>query len=133
MEAAGVWQAACLHVTQEQVQVLKIISDYDAATQAQITKTKVTELIQSRLPEITAVVKALWQLSSTEAKQRIDPHLLTAFSKRWHFSRYQLHELNELLRRWQALHAEANIWEICADLRSAKEVLITLSVALQAV
>ena len=122
MEASGFFQTAIRLVSKEQLQVIKIVSDHGVAPQQSLAKSYVDKLMRQQLVAINDVITALLQQSQHEASLTLA--LPTeAFLQRWHFSHYQQQQLQELLRRWQALPTEHPAIHYCQQAHDASTVL----------
>lgn len=127
MEGSGYFQTASQFVSQEQVQLLKIVSDNHYEQQTNVKPKKVELLIEKNLDIIDQVVNLSLQLSSKELKQTISIPNIEKFLNQWHFTQYQQHELTELLRRWHILCPDIDPFLKCYQLNSAKNVIQQLT------
>lgn len=126
MEASGFFQAASQLVYQEQIFVFKIISDNDQAAIHQIKPRMVENLIEGILIEFQAIAKNLLQFSAS--LHTVDFHQdFISFYQRWHFSTYQRHQLQEILRRWRVLKPDQEPMVICQHESSSHMVLAKLT------
>ena len=103
MEAAGFYQTACRFATAELVQCYKIVSDNGSVPPRWLSTGQVDELIESRSPEIDAVVQGTAELAGELAALSKDPPELRSLLDRWHFTVTEKRRLYRLLQRWQAL------------------------------
>ncbi len=126
MEASGFFQAANLLVVKEHIQVVKIISDNSELHQQELTSKKASYLIATEIKQVDGLVSALLGLSASEAKIAASVSALVECLQRWHFSVYQQHQLEELLRRWQLIVKQDPLLTLI-DARNAKEVLSVLT------
>lgn len=129
MEGSAFFQIASLLVTQEQVQVLKVISDCDTESQSKLTEQSAEMLIKENLQNISILIEYLLDLSNKEYIDN-DQALLEKFSARWRFSATQLYQLKEYLRRWSILYKDRDPWEFCHDKQTGKHVLQYLNESL---
>ena len=124
MEAAGFYAAACRFSTAELVQCYKIISDNATVPPRWLSMRQVHELIETRFPEIDAVMRRTAELATELATLEREPAELRELLDRWHFTVTETHRLHRLLQRWEALAPETRL--IDAELvrrKSGKEVL----------
>lgn len=126
MEAYAVLQTAIKFVSLEQVFFIKLISDNDEATLAQLNAQRVLQLVaphRETLLEITAGMLAL----SEELMQQTVAVDLEPFLKTWHFTQYQQNELMLWLKRWAVHLEELDPVKACRNCNSAAGVLVQLS------
>ncbi len=127
MEATGFFQAASMLVNQEQAQVIKIVSDQDAASQKAVKPAFVIARVADQLEAIHRVVDQLLTLSASEQALVMQIDLVQQFIERWHFSVYQRHQLHELLRRWQIHLGDQNAYGHCQKANNVAEVFGVLN------
>jgi hypothetical protein len=125
MEGSAFFQAANSFVTQEQIQLLKIISDNDIVTQQCITPEKVIILIQQNLEAIQTITNYLTNLSKREAEIDFNFEELDQFKQQWHFTHSQELELKNYLQRWQNLNL-GSAWHVCRNKTNASRVIESL-------
>lgn len=131
MEASGFYLAATQFVAREQVRLLKIISDNSAEHLATINANVVETLIADNIDLVGEVIAELKHYSSSIAAV-IKPLVeLTPFIERWHFSTYQQHQLQELLRRWSIIKSDSNALQAVTQATNSKQVLSVLQSTLQ--
>jgi len=130
MEASAFFQAATHFVTQEQVQIVKFISDNVTTGKEHINKSIVKQWCSDNIANIDKVVSALIDLSQQEAQ--IQSPDLQRYLEKWHFTQYQQHQLREYLRRWEVLCEEPAIAFLKQE-TSAKTVLQALQNRLQTI
>ncbi len=123
MEASGFFSTATCFVTQEQVQILKIISDNSPESIQNIHPAMVISLFEKQKESVQRVVDYLLNLSAFEFDQQLNLIHLQEFLGRWHFTNYQQYELRELLRRWQVNKPEINPLTLCQLEGNSKNVL----------
>lgn len=99
MEASGFFIIARQLVTQEHVQIIKLISDNPQKSYQEITADLVNNLIINQLPTILWFIEECLNLSSIEKALNDEPSQFDQFIKKWHFTQYQQTILRELLRR----------------------------------
>jgi len=126
MEAVGFYSTAALFVTQEHLQVIKIVSDNCQSSLKNINSVTVNKLIEQNLNQIELLLNRLLILSQSEQEIQSQPNHYSEFKTRWHFTDYQQHQLRESLRRWQALNANQDPIEVCHNAAKAKDVLHNL-------
>jgi len=114
MEASGFHAAACRGTTAELVQCYKVVSDNREHALAQVTPRHGETLIADRLDEIDALVTTLETLADRRRGRSIPEQQLGRFTRHWHFTVTQRHQLGRLLARWNALLPEQPVW--CAEL-----------------
>lgn len=123
MEGSAFFQAATCFVSQEQVHVLKIISDNNEATLNQINQESVSLLISKNLSEITKISEYLLNLSTQEYAHQADPREYENFQTTWRFTYSQKVMLKEYLRRWQMRLSHQNPWEFCKDEKNPNQII----------
>ncbi|MHB1949267.1 MAG: 5'-methylthioadenosine/S-adenosylhomocysteine nucleosidase family protein [Gammaproteobacteria bacterium] len=123
MEASAFYQAATCFVTQEQVQILKIISDNPSEHQNQINENYVKELIIDKLSLISNFIIQLLQLSELESKMTIEPVGFKTFLSQWHFTHSEQIQLKEYLRRWQLQLPNENSFLYCQNEKQSNQVI----------
>ena len=124
MEAAGFYASACRFATAELVQCYKIVSDNGSVPPRWLSTRQVDELVESRLPEIDAVVQRTAELAGELATLSKDPSELRSMLDRWHFTVTEKRRLHRLLQRWQALAPEKSLFDSeLARRESGKEAL----------
>ena len=119
MEAAAFYPVACRTSTAELVQCYKVVSDNRDTPIAGMTPKVGEALITDRLAEITRLVSALEALSEALNARTIADERLGVFLDRWRFTVSQRHQLEKLLRRWDALLPDQPVW--CKELRTRPE------------
>lgn len=130
MEGSAFFQAASYFVSQEHIQVFKIISDHNEATQQKINAALCKELISIQIKEIEQVAHYLFELSNAEKSMYEYPTLLPLFQTKWHFSHAQTLQLKECLRQWVVLFKDLNPFEFCRNEVTAKFVIKNLRMKL---
>lgn len=123
MEASAFYQAATTFVTQEQVQILKVISDNQSEDMKQINENFVKELIQNNLNCILDVITQLLQLSQIESKMLVEPSQFESFLSKWHFTQTEQIQLREYLRRWQLQFPTEDSLLFCQNELKSKQVI----------
>ena len=123
MEAVGFYQAATLCVVQEQVAILKVISDNVAEQVETLAPNVVIKLIEKQWPQIKAVIDELMELLRAEDKFTIHSPSYTELCQRIHFSQYQQYQLKSLLQRWGIVYPEQDLIRSVAELKSAKHII----------
>ena len=121
-EGHAFFDMATRFVPQEQVALIKVVSDYNPEGMRKITASSCTELIKAHISTIEETISHLKVRSMQEAlvHRTID---ITPFCKRWHLTHSQKKQLQTLLQ--QALvHECALDLEHCA---SADELLRTIT------
>lgn len=120
MEASGFFQAASRLVTQEQVQIIKIISDNNAYPARQVNAKKVSQLIENQLGAISQIVEKLLIFSKQERDLLNDSESLQKLFKHTHFTTYQQHQVKEFIRRCEALKID---WQTVFQHSSAQSII----------
>lgn len=123
MESSAFFATASHFVTQEQVQVLKIISDNTLETQQQLTPLLVENHINNALTDIDMLAQYLLNLSQQEAKLAYPLHCLEDFYKKWHFTFNQQIQLQKLLQQWYIHHKQTNAFTFCQQEKSAVAII----------
>lgn len=123
MEASAFFKSASLFVSQECLQVIKVVSDSSRAQQHHITPKLVEELIQKSLDKVDTVVQAMLVAPAAEVECLPNEIDISEFTAIWHFTQYQQHELRSLIRRWQVLQPNQIAIDQLRPLRDPKVVL----------
>lgn len=130
MEASGFFEAANLLVSQEQIQVLKIISDQKSEQQS-ISPQHAQHLIQNNLDNIIPVITQLTKLFEDPIPSKKSDTLFNKVIANWYFSQYQRHQLMNLYRRWKIILPEKNLLLAVQSCSSAQHVLKAMHEHLQ--
>ncbi len=132
MEAAAMMAVVSRFVTLEFVHCYKVVSDNRMSGTAQVTASRVSALVDARLPEIETLVSFLTDLSVQEQRAVALPRDYSSLLERYRFSFTQRQQLKKLLYQWQAL-TPAAVGEQAAlrECRSAGQLLAALQQALQ--
>lgn len=131
MEASGFYAAANRFSTAELIHVLKVVSDNGASGPASVSAELVETLVADSLPVLDALLDALSPLAAQAAQCIASPPFFDECVRRWHFTVSQQRQLQDALRRWQALAPhESPLVEAVVSGRSANEVLAALAVRL---
>ena len=102
-EAHAFFACATAHVVQEQVAIVKIISDNDNTSYQSISASSIIHWFEHNSAAIVAVINFL--LEKTEKELSLLPDLeLGEFCQKWHFTYSQKNQLREYLRRAQVHH-----------------------------
>lgn len=122
MEASGFFQTAIRFADQENVQVLKIVSDNKEQDYHALDKKLAVQLITDALPEISAVIEKIQKqlLNFSEKNKSPWQQLIMAAH---HFTHYQQYQLQELLRRWQVFLPEKNPLLEISDAKNSQQFL----------
>lgn len=123
MEGSAFFQVATSYVTQEQVQVLKIISDGPEKSYDYLNEKIVTDLIENRLDKIQEICDYLMILSKQERALEFDSSMLYPFQNAWHFTHSQILQLKDYLRRWFSLLGNENPFQFCQHEKNADLVI----------
>lgn len=123
MEGSAFFATSTLFVSQEHVQVVKIISDQDELTQQQIDGKKVQELISAQLVEIDEIIRVLINISNEEYLIQREPNQFEKMKLHWHFTHAQSLQLRELLRRWEICFKREDPWSVCQNEVNSTQVL----------
>lgn len=123
MEGSAFFQTAACFVSQEQIQLLKIISDNDTYSQQALDERKVTALISSTLNAIIELITYLVNLSQQEQSIPTPLDSIEKFQSNWHFSQAQTIQLKEYLRRWHSQIKDQSVWDFCQQEKKASHVI----------
>ncbi len=127
MECAGFFQCACQVTALELIQVIKIIADNAEQPMDNITPDHISRLIRRNL---TAIYNIIEQLKCLSDECRRTPATCAEFNRltaQQHFTVYQQHQLNALLKKWQVLYPDgADLPERLSTLGSSRAVLAYL-------
>lgn len=126
MEAASFFQVARKFVSQEMIQVIKIISDNHADHFKKINTALVTELFHKQQQNLLSSIHRLLTFSQQEQAYYQTPQRFNDIINRLHFTQHQQQQLMELLRQAEALNLTVDI-----DASTAKSYLIQLKDYLQ--
>lgn len=102
MEAAGFFQTAIRFSPLELVQCVKIISDNSVQQHEQVNAKAVITLINTQMPAIDEMVKAMSCMQQQLQDPELDNWLVQLFSA-VRFSQYQQRQVARLAQRWLAL------------------------------
>ncbi len=130
MEGSAFFQTAAHFVTQEQIQVLKFISDNNTSSLNQINAVLVSDLITKNMHEIDILTNYLLQLSLQEKSLEFDTDWIAQFKEKWHFTHSQLLQLKEYLRKWHVIHGDKNPFLICENSQNASQVFEKINLQL---
>ena len=133
MESAGFFHSASRLLTQDQVQLIKVVSDNQEEDQPAINPTTVREWISSQLSAITPIANQLIDQSAAMRDRLSVRPIHLPLLDRWHFTQYQTHELRQLCRRWSVLMADQPLMPVVESCDSAKSVLRLLHARLASV
>ncbi len=132
MEASGFYQVASRFSSSELIQCFKVISD-NAEHPASVMDTGFIEgIITKQLPLLERILVPLRVLSEEIHEIDTAPSGMERFLKQWHFTVSQQHLLTRLLRQWEMLNTDKEIWD--SDLlaiRKSRDVLTYLEESLQ--
>lgn len=120
MEGSAFFQAASHYVTQEQIQIIKIVSDNDAHSLNKINQDSVKNLIKENLPMIIEIVQ--YQMNM-EQQTYLPEITIKEFQLTWYFTYAQLIQLKEYLRRWEIQIKNENPWVHCQNEANAERVI----------
>lgn len=123
MEGSAFFQTAALFVTQEQIQIIKIISDSHEKSFEELNKSTVENLINNKLDQIKEVCHYLTDLSHHENALELNENILTSFQTNWHFTHSQTEQLREYLRRWFILEDPHDPLHFCQNEKNAADVI----------
>lgn len=126
MEASAFFHTANRFVPQEQLHVLKVISDPLTVEATGLKPKAVTTLIEAQWPAIESSVFYLLALSEQEYAYSAIPPVFNDFIAQWHFTQYQQHDLLALLRRWRVCLPDQDPYQHSQPASSAQHVLICL-------
>lgn len=101
MEAAGFYPTAARFSTSELIQCLKVVSDNNPTSQAQLNPKNVSSLIKTNLEVIENIDTQLQKMAQTISVS--PPRGLAEFLQHWHFTGHQQHHLEQLLRQWEII------------------------------
>ena len=128
MEASGFVAAAFRLATVETVHCYKIVSDNSPATLSQLTRRRVTKLVESHIQTIARLIHSLGDLAADLAARNSRNLLLQPFLEKWKFTVTQQHMLFKLLRQSKALGSVIDVnSDIVRDCQSGKEVIQAIS------
>ncbi len=131
MEAAGFYAIASRFATVELIHVLKIISDNEEHPAAKPDESFIEKLIGNHIETMDHLLDKLRLLSlELGAIQKIPEHY-PQFIERWHFTRYELERLTQLLNRWSVLCPDCDPMTQVVTVHNGKEVLAILSKQLE--
>lgn len=123
MEGSAFFQTASHFVSQEHIQVMKIVSDNNTSPQNQLNEDNVKQFITRNLSSISEVAHYLLNLSQQENDLDKNPDHLTEFQSTWHFTHSQTLQLKEYLRRWQKQITKINVWDFCKQEKNSAAVI----------
>ncbi len=127
MEASGFFRSAICYSTAELVHCYKVVSDNPSSPTTDLTTQIITQLIQSRLPDIENIVDALKLLAVDLADRKPSEHLISPFLNRWNFTVTQKHQLTRLLRKSNTLgidiQANSDALRFCQNAKSVIQIV----------
>ncbi len=126
MEASSFFLAASMFVDQSFIYCMKIISDTHQSQIQAINAKSVAALVTGSLSKIDQIIQQILQLAKQEQKAAMGDLDADGFLKRWHFSQYQVNQLQTMLRRWKVLLPQSNPLLHCQDAKDSKQVLTSL-------
>ena len=106
MEAAAFCQNVKRFAATELIHCLKIISDNQEKPWTDFDIKTLPALFDKNMPKITTFIEELLHLSDIEAEQNALPEFYQELTQMWKFSQTQGHQLQKLLRRWDALEID---------------------------
>ncbi|MFQ5470208.1 MAG: hypothetical protein ACE5EH_07865 [Gammaproteobacteria bacterium] len=134
MEASGFFHAASRFSLIELVHSLKVVSDNQTQSTDQITKDFASKLIENQLSTIACISDELLSLANELSSIYRQPRHISTFMKNWHFTHYQRHQLDALLRRWETLYPDLDLWNgQLSTLKNSEDVLNYLESRLMSV
>lgn len=131
MEGSAFFQTASCFVTQEQIQLLKIISDGHFDDQQKINAAAVQQLLTNKLADIQIIANYLMTLSENEFSLIPPCNALATFQSTWHFTHHQTLQLKEYLRRWKIQCNNQEALLICQHEKNAAAVIKKIAAALE--
>ncbi|MFO7603618.1 MAG: hypothetical protein R6X06_07365 [Gammaproteobacteria bacterium] len=124
MEAAGFYPAASRFSSVEFVHCLKVVSDNAEHPDHKLDKHWVSQQIAAQLKPLSGFITKLHTDLARWHEITAVPSLYDELLQHWHFSTYQQHQLQQLLKRWSTCHADE---EWCAadmaKLKNSREIL----------
>jgi len=131
MEAYSFFHTASKFICHEQIQVLKVVSDNAKQPTEHIKPKFVSELINRKINVIDNIIKYLLELSNSEIIFHETVKHFDGLIENWHFTRYQQHQLYELMRRWQVVFPDSDPMSKCQGKMNSKEVIAMIDSVLQ--
>lgn len=127
-EAYTFFACATRYVVQEQVAIVKIVSDYNDTSRRTISSASIVALFEDNCDEINAIINFL--LTKTVEEAALLPQTdLSGFCQTWHFTYSQKNQLREYLRRAKVHNLLLNP-AMFADLSKSSDVLGAINQAL---
>ena len=111
MESSGFYISASQFVANEQIGLLKIVSDNSPESLNSITKESVKLLMESNIDTIKNFINDWLQHSQQESRFYSEPPDMNTITSQHHFSTYQHNELKKLLQQWHALNPNKELPE----------------------
>ena len=131
MEGSGFMSAASRFVNNEQIQLIKVVSDVSAQEMQKLSSKEVSALMAGQTSKIDDIAQALLSRSHAEYKHLSPPVEVEDFLKRWHFSHYQQIQLRQLLAQWDLFSLKQTAVSFCQGADNSKTVLVKLQQYLQ--
>ena len=127
MEGSAFFNIACQLSCQQLVLMLKVVSDSPDYSFMDLTKKIISDLITLQIDKITDTVEKMRMVAREEANRLKLPEPYNEIINAWHFSTFQMHQLQHLLRCWIIHFPEHNIMDVLTSCRNANKVLECLS------
>lgn len=123
MEGASFFQTASRFVSQEHIQLLKIVSDNAIHSFDLLDKKSVEILIQKNIQSIENIVNFLLDFSGKSYQLHQPPREFEKFQETWKLSYTQKIQLKEYLRRWQVQKETQSAFEFCRGIVLTKQMI----------
>ena len=126
MEGVGFYNSASRFWVNEQIGLLKIISDNSEHTHHQLNKQRIQVLLQQASNQIIDYCEHWRAHSTAEAAYHQMPAGYEDYLQQHRFSEYQTHELKRLLHQWHVFYPQRAPSAVTAACTNSKSVLQTL-------
>ena len=127
MEGSGFYSSASRYLVNEQIGLLKLVSDNSEYDHHQLNKQKIQALLQSQLQTITQYCDQWLAHAESESIYHQTPPSYRDYLQQQHFTQTQQHQLKRLLQQWQTLYPERNPQQCTQQCSSSKTILTTLN------
>ena len=126
MEGSAFYDITNKFSGREFICLIKVISDGPANNIKDLNKFKIIELIKSNINNIKIIVSYYEKLSEDEDKIKNKPKIFSEITSKWHFTVFQRHQLNNLIKRINTLSKDDEIVELIKNCKNSRSVITIL-------
>ena len=127
MEGSAFFDIASKLTSKEFICLIKVISDGPNNNIKQITKSKISDLMEENLIKILEVISYYERLSREELQIIEKPKLFYEIKSKWHFSATQSYRLETLLRRVETFYNKKDIEKKIKQCETSNSVIDVLN------